>query len=205
METKQRTFRRILSPSVQPIGQALCRGNWQSIALAVTKCDEVWSLVITHVLKVVAQECTRLCKKDGSSSLFRKSAQQDLKEFSWESLANELRKEAPTFFQFLVSVAAPTRQRNTVRGVDLSSRFPAICTSGAILLKERNSMMSAVQQLIGVILFHGDIHKTVSGNYQIDHAYHFIYVMCFIGSHKAKSNGINCSPKCYIEKNGSFG
>ena len=49
METKQRTFKRILSPSVQPIGQALCRGNWQSIALAVTKCDEVWSLVINHV------------------------------------------------------------------------------------------------------------------------------------------------------------
>ena len=63
METEQHTFKCILSP-VQPIGQALCRGNWQSIALAVTKCDEVWSLVITRVLKVVAQECTRLCKKD---------------------------------------------------------------------------------------------------------------------------------------------
>ena len=165
METKQRTFKRILSPSVQPIGQALCRGNWQSIALAVTKCDEVWSLVINHVLKVVSQECTRLCKKDGSSSLFRKSTKKDLTEFSWETLANELRKEDPTFFQFLLSVAAPTRPQNSKKGVDVKSRYPAICTSGAVLLKERNSMMSAVQQLIGLILFHGDIHKTVSHNY----------------------------------------
>ena len=31
------------------------------------------------------------------------------KGISWESLANELRKEIPTFFQFLMSVAAPTR------------------------------------------------------------------------------------------------
>lgn len=169
MKTKQCTFKRILSP-VQPIGQALCRGNWQSIALAITKCDQVWGLVITHVLKVVSQECTRLCKIDGFSSLLRKSSQKDLKEFSWESIANELKKEAPIFFQFLVSVAAPTRKRNAVKGVDLKTRYPAICTGGAVLLKERNSMMSAVQQLVGVILFHGDIHKTVNNHdsYQTD-------------------------------------
>ena len=154
----------LLSPSVQPIGQALCRGNWQSIALAVTKCDEVWSLVINHVLKVVAQECTRLCKKDVSSSLFRKSTKKDLMEFSWENLVNELRKKAPTFFQFLLSVAAPTRPQNSKKGVDMKSHYPAICTSGTVLRKERNSMMSAVQQLIGLILFHGDIHKTASHN-----------------------------------------
>ena len=97
METKQRTFKRILAPSVEPIGQALCRGNWQSVALAVTKCEEVWSLVLSHVLKLVSQECTHLCRNDAFSSLLRKSTQSDLKQFSWEDIAAELKKEAPIF------------------------------------------------------------------------------------------------------------
>lgn len=112
METKQHTFTRILSPSVQPIGHALCRGDWQSDALAVTKCDEVYSLVKTHILKQVAQECTHLCKKDGFSYLLQK---QDLEEFLREKIADQLRKEVPLFFKFLVSVAAPTREEQSKR------------------------------------------------------------------------------------------
>ena len=77
-------------------------------------------------------------------------------------MAAELRNEAPLLFNFFVTIAAPRRQKNKVKGVDLKSPYPAICTSAGILLKERNTMMSAIQQLIGVILFHGDIHKTVT-------------------------------------------
>ena len=84
--------------------------------------------------------------------LFIPFPKKDLKEFSWENMAAELRNEAPLFFKFLVTIAAPRRQKNKVKGVDLKSRYPAICTSAGILLKERNAMMSAIQQLVGVII-----------------------------------------------------
>ena len=124
------------------------------------------------------------------SSLFRKSTWKDLEVFSWESITNELKQEAPFFFQFLVSVVAPTRRRIAVKGVYLKSRYPAICTGGVILLKERNSMMSAVQQLVGVILFHGDIHKTVNNHNSC--LTDLLHLLCSLGSCTAKQVGINC-------------
>ena len=39
---------------------------------------------------------------------------------------------------------------------------PALCMSGAVLLKECNKDMSALHQLVGIYLFHGDLHKSVS-------------------------------------------
>ena len=52
-------------------------------------------------------------------------------------MAAELRNEAPLLFNFFVTIAAPRRQKNKVKGVDLKSPYPAICTSAGILLKER--------------------------------------------------------------------
>ena len=37
-----------------------------------------------------------------------------------------------------------------------------MCMGGAILLKERNKDMSALHQLVGIYLFHGDLHKLVN-------------------------------------------
>lgn len=161
VQSNGRTFKRILSPSVCSIGQALCRGNWQSIANAVMKCEHVRSALLGKVLGLVSQECKHLCEVKDFSSVLRKSTKNDLKEFSWEKVASEFRKEAPIFFKFLLSVAAPKRSRNKVKGVEITARYPSICTAGSILLRERNCMMSAVQQLVGVILFHGDVHKQV--------------------------------------------
>ena len=37
-----------------------------------------------------------------------------------------------------------------------------MCMGGALLLKERNKDMSALHQLVGIYLFHRDLHKSVS-------------------------------------------
>lgn len=72
-----------------------------------------------------------------------------------------IQKRSSNLFKFLLSVAAPKRSRNKAKGVNTNTRYPSICTAGSILLRERNCMMSAVQHLVGVILFHGDVHKQV--------------------------------------------
>ena len=44
----------ILSPSVQPIGQALYEVSGQNSALVSDKCEQVWRLVLSRVLKLVS-------------------------------------------------------------------------------------------------------------------------------------------------------
>lgn len=76
-------------------------------------------------------------------------------------VAQELQQKAPIFFAFLLAVASPHRPRNIHKGTTLESRYPAITMAAAVLLKERSDRMSALQHLVGIILFHGNASKQV--------------------------------------------
>ena len=155
-------FERTLSSSVKPIGLALCKGNWRSVASAVMKCDEVRTIVIELILKELNDQCAHLCEKVHFKSVLRQSTLDDLLKFEWQTLIDEWKLEAPLFLSFLQAAAAPPRLRNKQKGVTVASRFPPMCMGGTVLLKERNKDMSALHQLVGIYLFHGDLHKSVS-------------------------------------------
>lgn len=91
----------------------------------------------------------------------RKAKPDDLTSFNWIALCNELKQKAPLLFSILTAVGAPNRTRNIHKGVNLESRYPALCTAAAVLLKERCSFMSAVQHLVGIMLFDGNASKQV--------------------------------------------
>ena len=74
---------------------------------------------------------------------------------NWVSLAAELKKESPLLFSMLCAVGAPPRPRNVRKGVTEASRYPAICTAAAVLLKERCETMCALQHVLGIILSMG--------------------------------------------------
>ena len=94
-------------------------------------------------------------------SILRHSSLQNLLDFSWQSLIDEWRKEAPLLLSFLLTVVGPPRHRNKLKAKRVEDRYPAVCTGGAVLLKERNKDLAALHQLIGIYLFHGDLHKAV--------------------------------------------
>ena len=160
--TGQVPFTRILSPSVKPIGLALCKGNWKSVANAVLNCEEVKTIIVDLILKELSNQCSHLCEKIQFSSMLRRSSVDALLKFTCQNLVDEWKVHAPLFLSFLQAVAAPPRPRNKKKGLKLSSRYPAMCMGGAVLLKERNQEMSALHQLVGLYLFHGDLHKAVS-------------------------------------------
>ena len=81
--------------------------------------------------------------------------------FRWNSVAQELQQKAPSFFAFLSVVITRHHQRNRHKGITLESCYPALCTAAAILLKQMNDKMNALQQLIGIFLFHGNASKQV--------------------------------------------
>ena len=114
------------------------------------------------MIKELNDQCSHLCEKVRFKSILRQSSLDALLKFRFQDLVNEWKVEAPLFWSFLEAVAAPPRPKNKEKGLKLSSRYPSICMGGAVLLKERNKDMSALHQLVGIYLFRGDLHKSVS-------------------------------------------
>ena len=108
----------------------------------------------------IHHECQQLCS-NSLNSKFKLATPENLQSFSWRALADDLKHNAPLLFAVLQTVGAPHRPRNIRKGVSEESRFPALCTAAAILLKERCERIDAVQQLIGLILFNGNASKQV--------------------------------------------
>ena len=74
----------------------------------------------------------------------------------------EWKEHAPLLFAVLNAIVGKVRARNLVKGASEESRYPSICTAGAVLLKERNKDKSLIHHVIGILLFHGDVKKMVS-------------------------------------------
>ena len=157
----EKPVHRFMSTTLRPIALALYRGNWQSIAQSVMKCDALSHIVVDLVLKRLQAECEHLCSRSINSKL-RQSTPHDLQSFNWMSICSELKQEAPLLFAMLTTAGAPPRPRNVHKGATEESRYPAICTAAAVLLKERCDFMSALQHLLGILLFHGNASKQVS-------------------------------------------
>ncbi len=101
------------------------------------------SIVIDLVLKRLQDECEQLCSCTRKGML-RKSSPDDLQSFNWASIASELKQEAPLLLAVLTAAGAPPRPCNVRKEATEESRYPAIYTVAAILLKERCDFLSAL-------------------------------------------------------------
>jgi len=86
---------RFVSASLRLIALALYRGNWQSVAQAVMKCDEISCRVVDLVLKQLQDECEKMCSRSTKSTL-HKSSPDDLQSIDWNSIVSELKKRSAT-------------------------------------------------------------------------------------------------------------
>ena len=125
------------------------------ISSAAFKNKNLRNSFIHCVCLQINKECRKLEKK----SLLKKTAVRDLKHFQWNAVLKEWKKEAPTFYKTLKTIAMPpTISRNQNKKQLLK---PIIGSAGAILLKGRNQRLSAVQHLVGLSLFLGQTRKKV--------------------------------------------
>lgn len=142
---------RVLPDSIKEIGKTLlCRGD---IVEAVLKCADLKEKLIDKVMDQLGQECTHLCSMK-LKSLLRKCAPKQLLDFSLEGLMLEWQREAPLLHRILVTAASSTSAQST-------DQIPPICMAGSILLRARNIHMSALQHVVGILLFHGNATKQV--------------------------------------------
>ena len=145
---------RILPSTLRNVGLSLL--NRTCLVSTILADKKLREKVLTTIIGDLMQECDHLCGKKNMVSILRKSKPDNLLQFSWEKLQSEWKKEAPTLYRILEAVATPRL------AAELSEdRLPSVCVAGSILLRSRNQHMSAIQHLIGLILFHGNVRKQV--------------------------------------------
>ena len=145
---------RVLPKSLHEVGKALL--NHKDLVSAGLNSKDLYSDIVNKIMVDLIKECVHLCEKKRFSSILQQISSKNLQDFQWSNLPDEWKKEAPLLYQILTTVGTPS---STCLPID---HFPAVCVSGAILLRSRNIHMSAIHHLISLVLFHGNLSKTVS-------------------------------------------
>ena len=133
------------------------------IVKAVKEADDhTYMKVFEIILERVDAECQFLCSTSKFESVLRRHGKDDIMNFSWQVMIDEWTKHAPFLHAILNMIVGGVKTRNLAKGATVEARYPSICAAGAILLKKRCTHMSLLHHLVGVLLYHGDVKKTVS-------------------------------------------
>ena len=153
------SFSKKLGEKESSIARALLGGHSVSIAKAVMEADEVREAIISKFLWTLNQECSKLCRKSDTPSLFRRIPVEAMKEFEWTRMSSELQSNAPLLYRLLYSIVARSDHRNVVKVG--KAHFPGLCSAAAVLLKERNREMCGLQSMISLIMYSTHCEKQV--------------------------------------------
>ena len=141
----------------QSVGRQLALGDNAAIASAVLATPDVNEKICQLVSKSTTSEITSLCSKTNPSVL-RKSSHEELAEFSWGKVNEELEIRTPRFLQFLKSaIANPSQRRNVLK--KKSALNGPMLDAGCQLIAIFNEEMNVTRKLKSVILKKGGLKK----------------------------------------------
>jgi hypothetical protein len=103
----------------------------------------------------ILDECRNICKRN-SGSILQDRSHDDILQFSWDKLENELRNLAPNLFQIACSIVTDNSSSMSDR-----SRIQML-NAVAYALHARSREMTVLQYLAGLVLLHGGCTQRVS-------------------------------------------
>ena len=162
MSTPSRAaYTRTLGDCEGKVARQLLGGHPPSIAKAVMAMEDVRESLIKLFLNTINDECNVLCQRS-QKSVFRKMSMEQVMDFKWSLLVEELNSKAPLLYSVLSSIATRNDRRNVIKvGPD---HYPGICMAAAVILKERNREMCGLQSIISLLLYSCHCEKKVSIN-----------------------------------------
>lgn len=140
------------------MARQLLGGHAPSIAKAVMAMKDVQQSVISSILGTINEECSKLCQRL-QPSVFRKLSMEQLTDFQWSVLVEELSSKAPVLYAVLSSVVTRNDRRNVTKVG--AAHNPGVCMAAAVLLKERNREMCGLQSLVSLLLYSCHCEKKV--------------------------------------------
>ena len=140
-DIRQKTY--VLTPYRKRLGNAVARKCQQGIAEETMKNPSTRKRVLNLVGRELQKEVQKMAS-DSTNSLLK---MEDLKEFEWDKLLQELSTHAPVLLGVLQAATKTRSPRTNTNAV--------ICICAAIIFKQRNSKMSLVQKIISLVLYAG--------------------------------------------------
>ena len=141
------------------LADALLGGNAAQIAKAALSMEEVKESIVEQLQDMLNSECSALCRKKPTSSLFRSIAVDRMAEFKWSDMMMELEDVAPLLLKILHCLVAHNDSRNKFKVG--AAHHPGICAAVAVILKERNREMCGLQSLLSLIMYSCHCEKQV--------------------------------------------
>jgi hypothetical protein len=140
VEFPSKTVRKELSAELSSLGKALVFGPDDRIARAVMKNPILNRSVANLVLKKLGEELNGVCARK-NPSILRKSAKDDILNFSLEKVCLELKERTPLFYGVLMTCANAKKE---------TTWLPSIVVAASVLLKQRNTHMNTFATVVSL-------------------------------------------------------
>lgn len=142
--------------SFEDICTSFRNGDVNSAVKKIFANTQLRKLAVDQVSRYIDEECSLICRSTDISIFRRYNV--GAQNFEWKDYATELKVKSPVLYHILTKIVSHSDKRNSR---DTKHHFPGICTSVAILLKERNKDMTGLQTLLSLVLFPSHIQKQV--------------------------------------------
>eukprot|EP00794_Sanderia_malayensis_P008410 gene8410-9308_t len=137
------------------LGKMLVRGTLKQIAHAAWSSTCLKEFILKDLLKSVHHECAAICSRK-NPSILRKTKKEQITEFSFDNLEQELAEKTP-----ILNAVLKTASMRKLGEDNTLSWIPSVCMAAAICMKNRSHHMTALQLLVSIILKHGGISASI--------------------------------------------
>lgn len=152
MDYKGYSKTHFLTPARKKLGKAIGRGHWKSVVVNVLKNENGRKFCLEKIGLIIRNELREMCHPSTNSILHSQSLQ-DLQQFTWNELQNELAVKAPVLLRVL--------QEATVTKTPKHNQDAIVSMCAAIILKHCYCKMSLVQKILSMVLYAGHSGKQV--------------------------------------------
>lgn len=143
----------MLTPRRKRLGIAVARKSNFAAAGECLKIPQLRQYIIKKIGKLVRLELCQLCS-DKTASILRQHSAENFKDFSWNTITNELLTNAPILMSILTECIKTKTPRVNSEAV--------IATCVGLLVKNRFKKMCFIQKIVSLILYAGRANKQVS-------------------------------------------
>lgn len=147
-----------LPASLHSLGKALWKGDMNEVVVSIFNNPELADAIVNQLTSIIDAECSTISQRSVISP-FRKMSINEMVNFQWSTLIDDLSVKAPTLYRILSSVVAHSDSRNKVK-LD-ATHAPGLCMTTAVLLKERNREICGVQSIVSMLLHYSHAEKQV--------------------------------------------
>ncbi len=138
----------IITPTRKKAVAALSRRYDKKAARECLSNDKIRLYIVNKIGQIVRGELKKMCT---SNSKFTCHSPEDLSQFNWNEMYDQLQQNTPVFLSIMES-ATQTRANRC-------NRVAVICA--AVLLKFRFQKINLVQKVVSLILYSGHASKEV--------------------------------------------